>query len=363
MAFTDFYRGRKALITGHAGFKGSWLALMLKKLGAEVYGYSLVPDTEFTAYEVLGIPALMDGEEIGDIRDRAKLEGFFGRVRPEMVFHLAAQPLVRLSYSVPFDTYDTNVMGSLNVMEAARKCGSVAAFVNVTTDKCYENMEISYAYKESDPMGGYDMYSSSKACSEILTASYRRSFLSGGRGFGLASARAGNVIGGGDWSLDRLVPDCAKALSAGKSVSIRNPHSVRPWQHVMESLTGYMLLGQKLAGNPEKYAQGYNFGPEASSVLEVGDIVRLFIDVWGGGSVETQKSDGPHEANLLMLDISKAKKELGFEPVMSARQAVRMTAQWYRNFYSGGAKMRAFTESQIDEFTGAAAAKKLDWSI
>lgn len=354
----------RVLVTGHAGFKGSWLSLWLGSLGAKVCGYSLPPDTEFSAYREAGVGEAIELEKIADIRDCEALEGFFAQSRPEIVFHLAAQPLVRLSYSEPKLTYETNVLGTLNVLEAARKCGSVAAFVNVTTDKCYENPETGRPCAEGDPMGGHDMYSSSKACSEILTSSYRRSFLEGGRPFALASARAGNVIGGGDWARDRLVPDCVRALAQGRPAPVRNPDSVRPWQHVLEPLAGYMRLAQKLLEDPAKFSGGFNFGPDSSAVLKVGDIVRMLSGAWGGGSSEPVAEPGaPHEARLLSLDASKAERELGVRPVMDAAEAVAAAAEWYKRFYALRAPMREFTIGQIAGFEKKARAKNIEWSF
>lgn len=364
MAFKDIFKGKSVLVTGHAGFKGSWLSLWLESLGAKVCGYSLLPDTEFTACSVLGIKELLAAEKIADIRDSETLEKFFAQTRPEIVFHLAAQPLVRLSYDEPKLTYETNVIGTLNVLESARKCGAVKAFVNVTTDKCYENPDNGIPRKEDDPMGGYDMYSSSKGCSEILTASYRRSFLEGGKPFALASARAGNVIGGGDWAKDRLVPDCVRALSKGMPAPVRNPASVRPWQHVLEPLAGYMRLAQKLLEEPEKFSDGFNFGPDSSAVLSVGDIVDILVGVWGGSSSSIKAdSAGPHEAKLLSLDVSKADKRLGVRPVLDAAKAVAMTAEWYKLFYAKHPQMRAFSIKQIENFCSAARDKQIEWSF
>lgn len=364
MAFGGVFNGKRVLVTGHAGFKGSWLSLWLNALGAKVCGYSLLPDTEFSAYREAGVGEILECEKIADIRDSEELESFFRKARPEIVFHLAAQPLVRLSYSEPKLTYETNVLGTLNVFEAARKCGSVAALVNVTTDKCYENPETGRPCAENDPMGGYDMYSSSKACSEILTSSYRRSFLEGGKPFALASARAGNVIGGGDWARDRLVPDCVRALSQGRPAPVRNPDSVRPWQHVLEPLAGYMRLAQKLLEDPARFSCGFNFGPDSSAVLKVGDIVEILAEAWGGGTSEHRAEPGaPHEAKLLSLDISKAERELGVRPVMNAAEAVAASAKWYKRFYALREPMRGFTLEQIDEFEKKARAKNIEWSF
>ncbi len=365
MSFNNIFKDKRVLVTGHAGFKGSWLSLWLNMLGAKVYGYSLRPNTEFEAYKEMRVSQKLCGEEIADILDSQKLENFFASVQPEIVFHLAAQPLVILSYSEPKLTYMTNVIGTLNVLEAARKAGSVKAFVNVTTDKCYENPETGHPCKEDEAMGGYDMYSSSKGCAEILTSSYRRSFLSGEeKAFALASARAGNVIGGGDWATDRLVPDCARAMAKGESAPIRNPDSVRPWQHVLEPLAGYMRLAQALLENPKKYSSAFNFGPDSSAILRVGEIAEIFAAAWGDGkTIITPKVNAPHEAKLLSLDITKADKELGVRPVLNAREALDMSAQWYKKFYFDKSPMDDFSIEQILEFTKKAQTKNLQWSL
>lgn len=361
MAFDNIYADKTVLITGHAGFKGAWLAFWLQNMGARVVGYSLLPDSNERMYNVLNLKQYLTDSEIGDICEEKHLSDFFARHNPDIVFHLAAQPLVRLSYSMPIQTYKTNVMGTLNVLEAARKTPSVRAFVNVTTDKCYENKEKSEGYKEDEPFGGYDMYSSSKGCSEILSASYRRSFLTDGKPYALATARAGNVIGGGDWAIDRLVPDCIRAFQAGKVVEIRNPYATRPWQHVLEPLTGYMLLGQKLLQHGDKFATGYNFGPECDAPVRVADVARQVARVWGDGRVVVGNGDGLHEATLLQLDITKAKQELGFLPVWTPEQAVAETTRWYREHYNG-TDMVEYTKKQINDFVQAARAKNLEWS-
>lgn len=361
MAFNNIYNGKYVLITGHAGFKGSWLAFWLQNMGANVYGYSLLPDTENRLYEVLDLEHFLNYSEIDDICDAKSLNRYFNVVKPDIAFHLAAQPIVRLSYSKPVLTYQTNVMGTLNVLEAARNTPTVKALVNVTTDKCYENKEKKEGYKEDEPFGGYDMYSSSKGCSEILSASYRRSFLQGGKPYALATARAGNVIGGGDWARDRLVPDCIRAFQRGETVEIRNPYATRPWQHVLEPLTGYLLLGQKLLESGDKYATGYNFGPEYGTPVRVADVAKQVADVWGNGQVKVGSGDGLHEANLLQLDINKAKKELGFLPVWDTETAVKETTDWYRSYYDGK-DMIKYTKDQIDRFVNAARTKNLEWS-
>lgn len=348
MAFADFYKNKRVLVTGATGFKGGWLVLWLKKLGADVRGYALKPNTTPSMFDALRIADKVP-TVFGNILDRDALKKTFDGFKPEIVFHLAAQPLVRLSYSEPVLTYETNVIGSLNVLEAARQCGSVKAFVNVTTDKCYENKEVAKGYTEDCPMGGYDPYSSSKGCVEILSASYRRSFLQGEDGYAMATARAGNVIGGGDWALDRLIPDCVRSINNGIKIEIRNPVAVRPWQHVLEPLSGYMLLAKKLYTEGKKYAGGFNFGPNEDSVLTVADVAKLVVAAYGKGEVVVYKRDDLHEAGLLMLNVEKAAKELDWRPTWAAETAIKETVEWYRRFYAGE-EMTAFTLKQIEDF-------------
>ncbi|MBP3924562.1 CDP-glucose 4,6-dehydratase [bacterium] len=347
--FDNIYKDRKVFLTGHTGFKGSWMTLWLKTLGAEVLGYSLEPETSPSMFEELRIYGQCRNE-FGNILNSRHLEETMADFAPDIVFHLAAQPLVRLSYKEPKLTYETNVIGTLNVLEAARKCNSVKAFVNVTTDKCYENKEVSRGYIEDDPMGGYDMYSSSKGCAEILSSSYRRSFLSGDEGFALATARAGNVIGGGDWALDRLVPDCIRAINSDNDIEIRNPVAIRPWQHVLEPLSGYLLLGQKLLQEGRKYAQGFNFGPEESSVLTVADVAQKVVNAYGKGNVVVGEKSSLHEAGLLMLNIDKAFNILGWKPSYNADEAILKTVDWYKHFYAKDVDMLDFTLTQIKEY-------------
>ncbi len=346
--FNNIYQGKRVFLTGHTGFKGSWLALWLTKLGAEVCGYSLAPNTEPSMFKELGIENKIAKSVIGDILDDAALEKTMQDFQPEIVFHLAAQPLVRLSYAEPVLTYKTNVIGTLNVLEAARKCPSVKAFVNITTDKCYENKEINRGYREDEPMGGHDMYSSSKGCVEIMSSSFRRSFLQ--EGYAMATARAGNVIGGGDWALDRLIPDCVKFINAGQKIEIRNPVAVRPWQHVLEPLSGYLLLGQKLLEHGLHYADGFNFGPNEDSVLKVAEVAQKVTEFYGRGEVVVHKRDDLHEANLLMLNIEKAEKVLGWTPTYTANQTIEKTVEWYRHFYAKDTDMYKFTINQIENY-------------
>lgn len=350
--FSDFYKNKRVLITGHTGFKGSWLSLWLSYLGAKVCGYALSPNTTPSLFEEINIAKKTEKSVIGSILDKTTLQQTFDEFKPEIVFHLAAQPLVRLSYAEPVLTYETNVIGTLNVLEAARKCGSVRSFVNVTTDKCYENKEVKRGYKEDDPMGGYDPYSSSKGCVEIMSASYRRSFLQ--NGYFMATARAGNVIGGGDWALDRLIPDCIRAINKNEKIEIRSPSSVRPWQHVLEPLSGYMLLAKRLYESGHIFAQGYNFGPKEDSVLTVADVVQKVISAYGKGSMQIQQCDDLHEAHLLMLNIEKVKKELNWRPIWNADTAIEETVEWYCRFYARE-KMSAFSLKQIEKYFGAGA--------
>ena len=327
----SFWQGKRVLVTGHTGFKGSWLSIWLQKMGAEVAGYALPPQTLQDNFVVSGLASRMWHVE-GDILDTEKLEKVFAQFAPEIVFHLAAQPLVRLSYEQPRLTYETNVMGTLNVLEAMRRTPSVKAAVMVTTDKCYENRETDRGYKESDPLGGYDPYSSSKACAEILIASYRSSFFGGKGAAAIASARAGNVIGGGDWAKDRILPDCMRALQRDIPVKLRNPESVRPWQFVLEPLRGYLMLAESLWGQGEEYGSAWNFGPKEDTLSTVREVAEAVVRNYGRGSIEVEQQLGaPHEAGLLCLDITKAREVLGWQPTLDLEETVRMTVEWYRD--------------------------------
>lgn len=361
--FNNIYSGKKVLITGHTGFKGSWLSLWLKMMGADVYGYSLAPITEKNHISLLNLDIK---EEIADIRDLEKLSSYISKVKPDIVFHLAAQALVRESYSNPVETYSTNVMGTLNVFEACRNTDSVKAIVNVTSDKCYENKEWIWGYRENDSMGGYDPYSSSKGMSELLTSSYRNSFFNT-KEFGnkhntlLGSGRAGNVIGGGDWAKDRLIPDIVKATSLNESVIIRNPLATRPWQHVLEPLSGYLMLGWKLLEGNKEFAEGWNFGPDLNSNLSVGEISELAKKVWNDIGIEISKDTSEHhEANLLMLDCSKANKYLKWTPVWGIDSTIQKTINWYKEFYLNN---YINTLEDITEFVNDARKKEIEWAI
>lgn len=349
--YNNIYRNKKVFITGHTGFKGSWLSIWLQTLGAKVCGYSLKPNTNPSMYQELDIENKIEKSIIGNILDYETLEDSINDFQPEIIFHLAAQPIVRLSYKEPKLTYETNVIGTLNVLEVARKCKSVKAFVNVTTDKCYENKEIARGYKEDEPMGGYDMYSSSKGCVEIMSSSYRRSFLQEEDSMSMATARAGNVIGGGDWAEDRLIPDCIRYINQNKAIEIRNPIAVRPWQHVLEPLSGYLLLGQKLLETGKDYAEGFNFGPNEESVLKVSEVAQKIIDNYNKGEVIVHKKDNLHEANLLMLNIEKAKTVLNWTPTYTANEAIKETVEWYKHFYAKDTDMYQYTIQQIKNYS------------
>lgn len=338
--FNNFYKGKRVLVTGHTGFKGSWLSIWLHELGAEVIGVAKAPFSERDNYVLSEIGSKLKADIRADIRDGEEMKKIFAKYQPEIVFHLAAQPLVRLSYDIPVETYETNVIGTINIMEAIRTTDSVKVGVMITTDKCYENKEQIWGYRENEPMGGYDPYSSSKGCCEIAISSWRRSFFNP-IDFGkkhhvaLASVRAGNVIGGGDWALDRIIPDCIKALEAGKPIDIRSPHSIRPWQHVLEPLSGYMLLASKMWEEPTKYCEGWNFGPRMESVTPVCDVASMVIKNYGSGELrDLSDPNALHEAKLLMLDITKAQVKLGWEPRMNISQCIELVVDWYKKYKS-----------------------------
>ena len=336
--FSNFYKSKKVLVTGHTGFKGSWLSIWLHELGAEVIGVANDPFSERDNFVLSGIGNKIKADLRADIRDGQKMKEIFAEYQPEIVFHLAAQPLVRLSYDIPVDTYETNVMGTINIMEAIRATDSVKVGIMITTDKCYENKEQIWGYRENEPMGGYDPYSSSKGATEIAISSWRRSYFSPAdygkkHHVSLASVRAGNVIGGGDWALDRIIPDCIKAIEAGKPIAIRNKMAVRPWQHVLEPLSGYMLLATKMWDEPMKYCEGWNFGPRTESISTVWDVASKLIANYVNGELKDMSDpNAVHEANLLMLDISKAKFKLGWEPRMNIDQCIALVADWYKRY-------------------------------
>jgi CDP-glucose 4,6-dehydratase len=347
-----FWQGKRVLLTGHTGFKGSWLSLWLQSLGARVRGVALAPPTRPALFQVADVAEGMESCE-ADIRDYAALQGLVGTFQPEIIIHMAAQPLVRLSYHSPVETYATNVMGTVHVLEAARLAGSVRAIVNVTTDKCYENREWVWPYRENECMGGHDPYSSSKGCAELVSDAYRRSFLSR-MGIAIATARAGNVIGGGDWADDRLVPDILRALEKHQPALIRNPQSVRPWQHVLEPLSGYLILAQHLFEQGQAYAEGWNFGPRDEDARPVRWIADRLCAGWGrGASWLPQSGDHPHEANFLRLDISKARQHLRWWPRWPLEAALSHVIQWHQAWLEGRA-MRAVCLGQIAQYSSSA---------
>ena len=351
-------KGKRVLVTGHTGFKGSWLCIWLREMGAQVVGVGLDPLTDCDNFVLSGIGHKIEADIRADIRDRQQMLNIFDEFRPEIVFHLAAQPLVRLSYDIPVETYETNVMGTINVMEAIRHTDSVRVGVMVTTDKCYENKEQAEGYVETDAMGGYDPYSSSKGACEIAISSWRRSFFNpadyGTKHFvSLASVRAGNVIGGGDWAKDRIVPDCIRALEASQPIDIRSPHSIRPWQHVLEPLSGYLLLAAKMWNEPTAYCEGWNFGPRADSTTSVWDVASLIIKHYGSGELrDVSDPNDLHEASLLTLDITKACTQLGWQPRTNIENCCHLTADWYRCYKQED--VYNLCREQIEEFTSFA---------
>ena len=385
--FGDVYADRRVFVTGHTGFKGSWLTLWLLDLGADVTGYALAPPTEPSLFEAAGIGREEARRARGagrctdlraDVREPRALAQALKMAAPEIVFHLAAQPLVRRSYAEPHLTYETNVMGTVNLLEGVRALAASGrgprAVVNVTSDKCYENLETGHAYVEGDPLGGFDPYSSSKGCSELVTAAYRQSFFSEPGLPRVATARAGNVIGGGDWGEDRILPDCARALSAGVPVAVRSPGAVRPWQHVLESLSGYLTLGASLwrgaadIGHEAGAFDGaWNFGPGAENNVTVREVVELFVEAWGGGEWRPAPgaAEQPHEAGRLVLDAGKAGRELGWRAAWGVGEAVAAAARWYAEFYRGAGAdaLLALCRADIAAYCDAAARSRAAWAV
>ncbi|MGZ4979301.1 MAG: CDP-glucose 4,6-dehydratase, partial [Methylobacter sp.] len=353
MVEPSFWAGKVVLLTGHTGFKGSWLSLWLQDMGAKVIGYALAAPTNPSLFEAANVAEGMVSIE-SDIRDFAALSAVFAKYQPEIVIHMAAQPLVRYSYANPIETYSTNVMGTVHVLEAARQTSSVRAIVNVTSDKCYENREWAWGYRENEAMGGYDPYSNSKGCAELVAAAYRSSYFNSGNftdhRVALASARAGNVIGGGDWAEDRLIPDIMRAIMQGKPVHIRNPHAIRPWQHVLEPLSGYLLLAQKLYQEGAVYAESWNFGPSDADAKPVQWIVESLTQSWGeDASWVLDDGDHPHEAHYLKLDCSKAKARLNWQPKWNLDVALGKIVTWHKA-YKENMQMREITLKQIADY-------------
>ncbi len=349
----EFWKDKKVFLTGHTGFKGSWLALWLSTLGAQITGYALKPPTNPNLFELAHVEELVK-HIVGDVRDKRFLEKSLLEAKPDIVIHLAAQPLVRDSYKNPVETYEINIMGTIYLLEAVRACNTVRAVVNVTTDKCYKNNEWLWGYRENEPMGGHDPYSNSKACSELITDSYRNSFFSsaipGQNQVAVASARAGNVIGGGDWAADRLIPDCLQSLLMNKPIRIRSPHAVRPWQHVLEPLSGYLLLAEKLFEEGDSFATGWNFGPGEDDSLPVEAIVKILCRLWGANGIyEVDQGEHPHEANYLRLDCSKARTMLKWQPRWNLTTALEETIEWIKA-YQNGFDMRLICQGQIQKY-------------
>jgi len=361
--FNDIYQGKRVLVTGHTGFKGSWLCMWLSAMGADILGFSLAPNTTPNHFSLIESDLTMRSV-IGDIRDLNVLKQTINEFRPEIVFHLAAQSLVRLSYEQPVDTLHTNIIGTANIFEACRHTSSVRAIVNITSDKCYENREWVWGYRENDPMGGYDPYSASKGCAELVTSAYRNSFFSR-EAYGkkhcilLASARAGNVIGGGDWARDRIVTDMMEAASRGKELLIRSPEATRPWQHVLEPLSAYLQLGQKLLEGKKEYAEAWNFGPNDDGATSVVKVVQEMQKIWNKIEYRVEKNRAnPHEANLLKLDCSKARMKLHWKAIWNTHLTCVKTAEWYKTYYS---QSLVITASQLESYIHDARQADAEW--
>jgi CDP-glucose 4,6-dehydratase len=351
------FKGKRVFLTGHTGFKGGWLALWLSSLGAEVTGFALAPNTEPNLFEVAAVGSRVQ-HIIGDIRDGAALSKAMRDSRAEFVMHLAAQPLVRLSYSHPKETFDTNVGGTVNLLEAARQTSTVRSIVVVTSDKCYDNREWVWGYRESDAMGGHDPYSASKGCTELVVAAYMKSFFKQESGVGLATVRAGNVVGGGDWALDRIVPDCMRALSRGAVPGIRNPYAIRPWQHVLEPLYGYMMIADKLATDPINFSGAWNFGPLASNCRTVREVADAVVKSWGAAKWDdlSSKHEGDlHEARYLRLCCDKAMSYLKWTPQLDFEKTIEVTVEWYKSYYRDPAASAANCMDQIKHYSSLVA--------
>ena len=351
--FDGFYKGRKVLITGHTGFKGSWLSILLHSLGADVYGYALDPPTKPSLYDLANVDKLVSST-IGDIRDYKLVLETINKIKPEVVIHMAAQPLVRESYRNPRETYEINVMGTVNLLDAVRRVDTVKTVLNITSDKCYENKEWLWGYRENEAMGGYDPYSNSKGCSELVTSSFRTSFFNPNdytkHGVALASARAGNVLGGGDWAEDRLIPDFFRSILKGEKLKIRSPYAIRPWQHVLEPLSGYLKLCAKLYKEGPEFAEGWNFGAENSDAKNVEWIIKKISELWNDKvTYEIENTSQLHEASYLKLDCTKAKTLLGWNPVWNVETTLKMIADWYKE-YQCNSDMRQVCVNQIEQY-------------
>jgi len=347
--FDDIYRHKKVLITGHTGFKGAWMTFLLKEMGADVCGFSLAPATTPNHFDLLDLENNIKHIE-GDIRDLDALSKAIQDFQPEFVFHLAAQALVKESYDNPVSTFDTNIMGSVNLLEAVRKCNSVRSLVYITSDKCYENIEWIWGYRENDQLGGRDPYSASKGAAEIVFSAYARSFFSQRTNFGAATTRAGNVIGGGDWAANRIIPDCIRAIQSGAPIKLRNPNATRPWQHVLEPINGYLALGAKLYTDPETFKGSWNFGPSTSQIRTVEEVANSIVQCIGKGVVEIESSDQKqHEANLLQLNCDKAHQLLDWSPLWGVEKTLDMTAEWYKVFMKEG-DVIALTKRQLNDY-------------
>jgi len=351
-SLANFFRGKRVLVTGHTGFKGAWLSLWLHQMGAQVTGYSLpAPQGELTFFQATGVQAGLQHIE-GDIRDLNRVNAAVQDCQPEIAFHLAAQPLVRESFRNPVETYSTNVVGTAHVLDALRGCKATRSIVAVTTDKCYENRELAAGYTEDDRLGGHDPYSSSKACAELVASAYRDSYFNAQQ-VGLATARAGNVIGGGDWAAERLVPDFVRGIQSGQPLTIRSPNAIRPWQHVLEPLCGYMVLAKALWSQPEAFGCGWNFGPEAAAHITVLQLAEKLTSSWGQGSVEVNApaDSSMHETGVLALNCSKARNDLGWRPALAIDDTIRYTTDWYSGYYRNAASARSIAEAQIADYT------------
>ncbi|UDJ84208.1 CDP-glucose 4,6-dehydratase [Kosakonia oryzae] len=353
MIDASFWKGKRVFITGHTGFKGSWLTLWLQSMGAVLKGYSLNPPTEPSLYESAAVDDLIDST-IGDIRNFDQLHAAISDFRPEIVFHMAAQPLVRLSYDEPIETYSTNVMGTVHLLEAVKRVGGVKAIVNITSDKCYENREWVWGYREHEAMGGYDPYSNSKGCAELVASAYRNSFFNekdyAKHGVALASVRAGNVIGGGDWAKDRLIPDILRSFENNQTVIIRNPHAIRPWQHVLEPLSGYITIAQRLYEEGPAFAEGWNFGPREDDAMPVQFIVETMVKIWGDDAAWLlDGNEHPHEAHYLKLDCSKARMRLGWQPRWNLVETLERIVKWHKAWIAGE-DMLARSRNEISEY-------------